>query len=238
MFLLFLIVITAQPYRFIYFLSNNQSFKHPDQICDDMLNIYKEFNLDLKKEEIFGDVQRFNVFQYRNNKELIASLFINLDTYYGMKNKNIISCPIMEIYSVFVDEKYRGKKIGPKLILESVKFLKNMYKLNDDTLVALHLNPKDKMMNVSYSIYIKMGFDKSSFVTNGPNFFQYKLEEIPNLIDPVVLVNNPSFSKYKGWFFAMYCPINNIHMPDSKTETGLLSEYGSKLRKILLDSSN
>jgi hypothetical protein len=147
----------------------------------------------------------------------------------------IIERDVIEIYCLYVSEKYRMKGYGTKLLKESIEYLKGYYNLNDDTILGLHLDPKDKMMSCSYGIYVKLGFNKACISKVGPPVLKKRVEKFDHLMCPEELVCKIKDVKEKGHFFAMFCKIDEFAKSKKTVDTKKLMEDGERLKEHLLE---
>ncbi|KAF7683216.1 hypothetical protein TCON_1570 [Astathelohania contejeani] len=229
---------------FICLSSPSNPIKHMCQ-CNDMYELlyneflYKTDDKTESKDRFLYDVNRYTIFQLRNNGKLIGSLFVDEKQYYGTdKAKELkkmtdhyekpLKC--IEIYSLAIVPEYRKQGYARNL-LENVV---NWYDKNREVdLIALHLDPKDKMMEYAFALYTSLGFHYASFVKDGPSDYFYKAEQIFLLPSPCELVKNPELCNHKGYFFAMYCTRDNFNK--NTISISNLTEIGKTLKSILIN---
>ncbi|KAG0438214.1 hypothetical protein DMUE_3228 [Dictyocoela muelleri] len=197
------------------------SVKHSQQVKTIYKIINQEFNEEYKENsDIIHNSSYFNIFILKMNQKSIGSVFLRKNEYVGLKENKKIKSPVIEIYSLVIDQNYRKKGFAQKLLTESLrKFLKINNLNHKTTLIALHLNPDDPMMNISYGFYMSLNFKHADYTTHGPPDNNLNLERIFNMPSPLELLNNFNISKSKGRFVAMYIffedfkkiKIENIH---------------------------
>lgn len=201
------------------------SIKHPNQIKSIYKNLKKEFKIQevMNEDEILQYCSNINIYILKSDNQNIGFLFIDLKNYYdcnenlktntkksNIKNK-IISRKIIEIYSFFIDEKYRRQGYGRKFLKESVKDFRQRNNLNiNECLLGLHLNCYDQMMDISYKFYTSLNFKYVSFVKHGPNDFKLKLSSIFDLYSSIEFLDKFQKMKDKTRFVAMFVPLKDF----------------------------
>ncbi|ELQ76993.1 hypothetical protein THOM_0020 [Trachipleistophora hominis] len=82
--------------------------------------------------------------------------------------------------------------------MESTRKVCQRYNLTRP-IFALHLNPKDQMMNISFSFYVNLGFVNVAYVNDGPYDLQFDVEKISTKWDEIQ--DRPASGRY----LAMFC---------------------------------
>lgn len=82
----------------------------------------------------------------------------------------------------------------------------------EDTIVSLHLSPKDEDTNISSLIYYKLGFDRVMYSKSGPQSFQLKIEEFfDKSIDFIDYLEDLSKCQGTGYFLVMMTRLKHFN---------------------------
>lgn len=210
------------------------SVKHSHQVKTAYTNINHEFREKMETStDILFNTLHFNTFVLKINRETAGSVFMSTKEYIGIKNAQEIKYPVVEIFSLVIGKKYRKRGLAYKLLKESLQMHAKHEKLNPETtLIALHLNPVDTMMNISYCFYSSLNFRYADYVQYGPSDNKLNLEKIFSMPSPLKLLDNLNISKSKGRFVAMYMFYKDFRKIKIENKEELLRK-GELLRNFL-----
>lgn len=174
----------------------------------------------------------FNIYQLRNETGLISNLFLTHERFtdISLKQKDVIC-----LFSIVTTEKYRQKGYAKTLITQAVNAYVKSHKLKNP-LIALHLDPLDRAMNVNYALYYKFGFEKASLSKYGPSSFRMRLDEIDQLQNVRDAMRDLESSKEEGDKFCMFVEYENF-MKCRNVDMSFMCEEGEELRRKLLSLS-
>lgn len=226
-------------FTLVELFSNSNSFSHMSQTYFDHNEVRTTFNSPHNDVEKITHYNNFyNVFYYRgrdpvnlkdsNNtaknvkKQFSEYLFANIHIIHNVYYKDYVGYDVLELYSIYVSPKHRKMGFAKSLILDSIKRMIDHYELITPIL-ALHLNPRDKMMNVSFSFYVNLGFHHVAFVNGGPEDLKYNLNNVD------IKWNEVHNKTPTGRYLAMFCfdGINN-------SVNGDFRNIGENIRSMLI----
>lgn len=224
-----------------------QALKLYEQIECIIKSLDDEFNTAGSDPEMrFTFLQGCSIFNLKEGTELVANAFLFKKIYYTIKKdsgkmvvkeSDLKKQNCIEIYSLLVTEKYRGKGIVGPFLSTIINRMAKRFKLDKETLIGLHLNPDDRMMYFSFALYIKYGFEKASICRRGPSDFQFLLEKISTLRHPIEVarstINKEEINAQEN-LFAMYTKIKNFRRSNSKVDMKELTNLGRRLKEALL----
>ncbi|ELA47024.1 hypothetical protein VCUG_01469 [Vavraia culicis subsp. floridensis] len=232
---------------------DNNSFAHTSQTCFSFNEVKRYFNnerLNLEKVTFYNNM--YDIAYYRIKEEdgkdkneksesennsnvhhestrdsaqkspkerLIANIQIIHNFYY----KKYTKYDVLELYTIYVSPDYRNRGFAKSLIFESTSRLIKRYNLTKP-IFALHLNPNDPMMHISFSFYVNLGFLDVAYVKEGPDELQFNMENIDTKWDQIQ--NKP----VTGHYLAMFC-FNEL----GNGIKGDFRELGEKIRGMLLE---
>lgn len=168
-------VVFSSNAQIIYtsYFTDEQGIKTLDMVKDKYLEVHKAFSTKTVEDwQILQSCNNFEIFEITCDKEFIGSVYLKRCKYYS-KIKSLFKTYMkeeeaVEIYSLYINDKYKGKGYSRKLLNYALNAVKNHYNLNNKFIIGLHLNEEDKYMNVSFSLYYSMNFIKSTFLESGP----------------------------------------------------------------------
>lgn len=141
-----------------------------------------------KEEEIAEYRSRYVIVQGLHQKTVVSSVFI-LPLYYQHSDPILPQrYPAFEVYNVYVNPRYRGRRQSIRHLYTALKYLQQVYEVDDNTLIGLHISPKDASMEVAYALYRTAGFIRGSLAAYGPCDYRRSYDELLNLpyVDDVV----------------------------------------------------
>jgi GNAT superfamily N-acetyltransferase len=183
------------------------------------------------------------VAQFLNGKELMASVFMKPANYIARDEEGRIvrTLNVIEIYNTYVSPKHRGKKLSMLLVkqaLEHVLERKKMDKWN--TLLALHISPYDKKMEVAYTLYRTAGFMKAALTKKGPYEYIFQGEKIRDLESPEMVLakygqgEKQSDGRYMNMFAEVPVFLQILeNSPYTKSDRQKHYETARKIRVVL-----
>jgi ribosomal protein S18 acetylase RimI-like enzyme len=236
----FFLLTTYCDLLFIKQFNNQQGIKRLEQIQKDYIEVHSAFSDDkVNDEHIILETSIYDVFKLYKNTELVASIYLCKRKYFStvpsifpLLRPSLKIEDGVEIYSLYVNDKFRSKGYARLLIYKALKEMKDHYNLSTDYIVGLHLNNSDEFMNVSFALYYSMNFRRGTFVKYGPSCYAPNFSEYLNFKNPVDIINNPNISKDNGCFFAMYTKYREV-LPFNIIRNKQLFNLGQKLRKEL-----
>ncbi|ELA42063.1 uncharacterized protein VICG_00912 [Vittaforma corneae ATCC 50505] len=195
--------------QFIALPSHNQAIKTYSQI-DKYFKLSAVYfkgasgNLDSLVE-----TAKKEVFMFLEGKELAAFLMVSKDKCYSISKRE--EYDFFSFYYCTVLEHYRGQGLSYKIMLDSVQYLKNLYKLRDNTILSLHISPYDDMMPVAARMYYSLGFRQGVFIKSGPNEMAHKIDELfYNSKDLFEIAQNEKTASGDGFYLMLYCKLKDF----------------------------
>lgn len=208
--------------RTIALLSETQPLKCIDQYKKPMREVSAAFGReDETNWDIFTVVNAFNTFQTVKDGVLICNLYLAHEIFNNAGDDN--DYDVLCLYSVYTNPEFRKQGYAKALIRYALNYYKNTKKLTNP-MIALHINPADKMMNFNYAFYYALGFAKGAIVENCPTDYKYRYNKIEMMENVRVLVQNIDTNPDKGSYLAMFCPFDslfprmNVDMPSMINE--------------------
>lgn len=233
---LYFISTLSYPYKLISYYSNTQGIKILSQIKNNFTKVHSSFTPNLlTDDEIMFSIEPYDVFQLTQGTDLIASIYLKKTKYYKKQqtlfNYEIVPIDAVEVYSLYVNEKFRKKGFSRIILYLSLMKFKWHYKLCNEFIVGLHLNPDDLCMHLAFSLYYSINFRYGRFVKNGPGDLAGCFGDLSECVE---LVNGYGDERLDndGSYFGMYCRYCDM-LPFKKIDKKLL-KVGEKLRNILL----
>lgn len=237
-------------HRFIALSSHNQSIKTYPQIENHFKEVLQHFSSS-SHENALAETINSEVFMILDNKQLAAFLLVRRDKCYSQRQRKAFD--FLGFFFCLVTEKYRGLGLSYEIMKKSIEHLKKTYNLEDDTVLALHVSPFDKLMPVATRVYYRMGFKQGMFITREPKEMLYRLDELVeysrNMLD---VARDEAVGHGNGYYFILYCrlkdfnqespkdkdfsqesPKNKEFNPESPKEDDILDGAG-RLHKILI----
>lgn len=235
--MIFLLFLISTFQVFVKQLEKYQAIKTRHQIIEDVTTVGKTFSeTKIDDLERISRISSYDIFKYKEGDELIAFVYIKRNTYYKKAKYFFFEITeevkAAEIYSLWVNEKYRGQGKARQLLYDALTTIRDEYNYGNDFVVCLHLNESDACMNISFGLYYTMNFRKGYFVNYGPDDIQSNYERIENLKDPVDIILDEFKCENKGKYFAMYTTMNKI-MFFNPIRDKTLFDLGEKLRTEL-----
>ncbi|WUR03959.1 N-acetlytransferase [Vairimorpha necatrix] len=224
------------------YFTDEQILKSLDLIKNDSLIVHKAFSEnEFTDKQLIEEASIYEIFKIKRNDELVASVYFKRNKYYT-KISTLFRTYIkeeegVEMYSLFVNDAYKGQGYARKLIYYALKSLKLHYNFDNNFIIGLHLNEADKFMNISFAMYYAINFDRGSFVDLGPSDFAPKFEEYHNFKDPIMVAKNYNICKNEGCYFAMFGRYCNL-LPFNPIRNKTTKNNGENLRKILKNRKN
>ncbi|CAD26441.1 hypothetical protein [Encephalitozoon cuniculi GB-M1] len=223
--------------RLVRYFGDEQGIKVPEQIVDDYNRVGAEFEASPKAfDYVFHNGNAQNIFQYKDREELIASVFLVRDTFHGIVDGQVVSRNVVLVYSMYVSEKHRGRGYSRRILKDAADSLNNHYKMNGDFLLVLHLCPKDRSMELAFSIYYNLNFRNGGLSMTEPSGKKCFLEEILGYGDPCDVIDRYDEAMDRGRYMIMVCEYSKLCVCERERYSKLM-EYGSRLRSILERSS-
>lgn len=235
--MLFFLFVASSFQVFVKQLQKSQGIKTRKQIIEDADIVGKAFSeREVQEMDRLRNISAYDVFKYKEGEELIAFVYIRRNTFYKKVGyfffTRIEEVKAVEIYSLWVNEKYRGQGIARRLLFDALTTIREEYDYGNDFVVSLHLNESDAFMNISFGLYYSMNFTKGCFVRYGPDEIQSNYERIHYLKNPVDIILGYSKTSDKGKYFAMYTTMNKI-LFFNPVRNKSLYEIGEMLREEL-----
>ncbi|AFN83553.1 hypothetical protein EROM_081370 [Encephalitozoon romaleae SJ-2008] len=226
-------VLGMETCRFLKYFSDEQGIKMAEQIVDDYNEAEGEFGTKaMTFDHIFHGGSRMDIFQYKIGEELVASVFLCRTTFYGMVDGNIVNRSAVFVYTMYVSKKHRGRGYSKRILRDSTDSLNSHYGMNGDFLLVLHLNPRDKSMELAFSIYYNLNFRNGGLTMIGPGEKQYFLEELLDYRNPCDVIDEYDEERDRGMYMVMFCEYSKLFICEKERYSKLMS-YGSRLRSIL-----
>ena len=152
-----------------------------------------------------------------------AIAYVNIDIRYGYNPKysyfyNLFCSflkpspiPFLCIYSLFIDEKYRGRGIGKSFLIRSINKVCKDYNLPRDTLITLHLSPKGPGVILPMKMYYKLGFTRGLISFWLPHQHASNLTKLQSEARDIYesIANTKDIEK-KGSFAVLICRWNEL----------------------------
>lgn len=234
MLLILLFLVIRGQERFIKYFSDEQGIKMEEQILNDYNKVGKEFGIEKKSfGQVFVEGNAWNIFQYKNHDELIASVYLENHTFCGQAANRIFERKVVILYSIYVSERYRKLGYSKKLLKNSLEALDKHYKMNGDFLVVLHVDPKDKNMELAFSIYYNMNFRHGGFSDQDPYLKKYFLDELLQYEDPRDAISKSDKLRGSGRYMILFCEYHELDKCDKKYPYDELLEDGRRLKRIM-----
>jgi len=209
--------------------NHRQAIKSNYQILEHYSLVKSYFND--RNFDAVSEATRSSIFMYLDKDKLAGFVSIDLKSAYDQNKKETI--PYINIYMVTIIEEYRGQGLAKKIIVEAVEHLKKMHSLPKETIIALHLSPKDPCMPIAGLAYYKLGFRKGVFSDVGPVEYQHKINQLlENSQDLCLVADDPSIASGKGFYFLVFCKLGDLNV-DLKIESESVYEKSEKLFGIL-----
>ncbi|KAF9764724.1 hypothetical protein NGRA_0331 [Nosema granulosis] len=222
---------------FVKELAKYQGIKTRKQLIKDANIVGKCFS-----GSIVSDMNRvrsmedYDVFKYKEGDELIASVYLNRNIYYKQADylftTGVEEVKAVEIYSLWVNDKYRGKGISRRLLYDALMTIREEYDYGNDFVVGLHINEADPYMNISFALYYSMNFRKCCFVNYGPDEIKSNFSKFYDLKNPLRAIFDPNSRSEEGIYLAMYTTMNQI-LFFNPIRNKKLKEIGELLRDEL-----
>lgn len=230
-------------YDLYEFHSEEQDIKLLSQI-EDMCNLVEKnlYTGRADSESRLSMTQSSSIFNLRDGGSLVACVSIARSKYFGAKNEwigmatkpNDVACyDVLEIYSFVVDESYRGKGIAGVFLSAAIGRMKERHSLDENTYLALHLNPRDKMMWFSFAMYLKYGFRWACICRYGPSDMKFYGDTIPQLEYPLKTAMDVISGRKGGSFVALYTRIKYFRNREPCVEMKDTIMVGRLLQKSL-----
>lgn len=238
--------INNEEYNFYEFFTQEQAIKLYPQVenlsrlLEEVFPNIKDIN---KVNSRLEDFQNNNIFNLRKDKEVVASVFIIFKKYHSLANSSlemiakdseIGTINVLEIYSFVIDKNYRGRGISGPFLSMAIESIKHRLNLNDETIVGLHLDTSDKLMNFAFALYVRYGFNMACICKRGPSDLRFYAEKIFRLNHPIELANQIIENKVPGRFIAMYTRIKDFRTTKSPFKMKHLIKVGETLRQTLI----
>ena len=231
--LMCLSMLRAESCRLVEYFSSEQGIKMPEQIVDDYNRVEAEFGADAKDfDHIFRHGNGMDIFQYKAGEELVASVCLVRETFYGEAEGRVTSRQVVLVYSMYVSEGHRGLGHSRRLLRDAADSLDRHYGLGGDFLLALHVDPKDRDMALAFSLYYNLNFRRGGFSTSDPYSKKYVLEEILGYRDPCDVIDAHDEAGDAGKYMVMVCRYPELCACE-RVGYDRLMEYGARLRGIL-----
>lgn len=211
-------------------LKESQPIKLIDQIHSFQKEIQSEFrNKSEPYFSTFQNVNNQNIYQLRTKTDLVSTLYLVHEIFADEQNKKR---DVICLYTVVTTAPYRNLGHASSLIKRSVHDFVALKKIKNP-IIALHLDPKDAMMNFNYALYYKIGFETGSVCVNGPTSFKTKLDSIYKFKNVREAAKDVANTNSKGGYFAMFVEYENF-MKMRKVNMEELIKEGEVLRKELI----
>lgn len=223
----------ASACRLVEYFSNEQGIKVPEQIVDDYNMAEAAFGAMPKDfDHIFRHGNSMDIFQYKAEEELVGSVFLVRETFYGEAEGRLVSKHVVLIYSMYVSERYRGQGHSGRLLRSAAESLDRHYGLGGDFLLGLHVDPKDRDMELAFALYYNLNFRRGGLSMTDPQSKKYLLEEFLGYGDPCDAIDGVGEAGGAGRYMVMFCRYSQLGACE-KVGYGKLMEYGARLRSIL-----
>lgn len=236
MFSVILLLLGVDGRRFIKYFSDEQGIKTPEQIVNDYNEVEMEFvgRTDVF-EEIFQWGHTTNVFQYKVDERLIASVSLECGVFHGMDGSRELERNVVSIYSMYVSKEYRGRGYSRELLADALRAIDEHYGMDGDFLLMLHVDPKDRDMELAFSMYYNLNFRRGEFSTGGPGSKRYALEDVLGYRDPCDLITNYNKDRDgRQRYMILTCEYSEFNRcREHKVPYAVLMEHGARLRRIL-----
>ncbi|KAI5192670.1 hypothetical protein NECID01_2041 [Nematocida sp. AWRm77] len=214
----------------------------------DVCTPMKAFGVDYISEENEALRYRKNyvIFQGFHKNTLVSSVFISALYYRSNDPQSLERHPVFEVYNLYVNPKYRGRRQSVMHLYKTLQYLQTVYNVTEDTLIGLHISPKDKFMEVAYALYRTIGFVRGSWCVYGPNDYrdEYdKLLDIPymdDVIEELILTKKFPLSS-EGEEQKYFCMFTSLKYFFKEAEDPFFTKnhyaqyiwQGKKIRKLL-----
>lgn len=226
-------VLGMETCRLVKYFSDEQGIKMAEQIVDDYNEAEGEFGAEVMAfDRIFHSGSEMDIFQYKIGEELVASVFLYRTRFYGMMGGNVVSRNVVFVYTMYVSKRYRGKGYSKRILRDASDSLNSHYGMNGDFLLVLHLNPRDKDMELAFSVYYNLNFRNGGLAMIGPGEKQYFLEELLDYRNPCDVIDEYDEERDRGMYMVMFCEYSKLSASEKERYDKLMS-YGSRLRGIL-----
>ena len=171
-FLLFRTAALLDPQlRFISLPNDRQAIKCYEQLEHSFDLVRRNFNV--PPSDTISRSTYYDVFMIRKGKDAASYLEVTVEDTCEYDEANTPR-PIkfITLYSLTVHESYRKMGLAQSIVTKAVADLAIRHGLNGDSILALHLSPRDEYMYVSAKFYYKLGFRRAMFLEKGP--FEYR----------------------------------------------------------------
>lgn len=241
-------LLQSRGYRLYEFHPEVQSIKLSSQVKELGKLLEKEFSPENNTEDTrFSFFQSCSVFNLKSGEDIVANACVFRNTYFSIRDcvetivvreSDLRKQECLEIYSIVVSDKYRGRGISRPFLHAVVDRMKERFELGEDTLIGLHLNPTDNMIYFSFALYIKYGFYRASACDTGPSDLQFLGDTIPKLKHPAEVACELVNGKIRSRFLAMYTKIKYFMKKNPEIDMKELIKLGKLLKKALLNVYN
>lgn len=203
--------------RFVPLPSSLQSIKTYNQVDRYFKEASSYFSpADIDTIKYFDD---YDIFMFLDQKKLAAFLATNMTKCYSVSTRK--SLDFISFYYCAITDPYRGQGLSYRIIQEAVKYLKDTYNLTGDTVLALHVSPKDEMMPVAAKVYYSIGFKKGLFIRSSPIEMIYQIDTVfEKSRDLMEVADDENVAYGDGYYFMIYCRLKDFHFQKSKPNNG------------------
>ncbi|OAG31716.1 hypothetical protein NEDG_00191 [Nematocida displodere] len=148
----------------------------------DLTEPLQAFGMESVTDEIASFYRtRYVITQAKKDGKLMASMFVVPVYYTNSDAADLVREPVLEIYNIYVSKQFRGQRVSIAHINRSLKYLQKVYGLSGSARVALHVSPKDALMETAYALYRTSGFIHGQFSQYGPSEYRNSLEVLADL---------------------------------------------------------
>lgn len=243
---LFYIIQISCNLRLVPFLKKDGALKSINQIENTYKSIKTIFNI--KNGCALCDNWNMDIYQYMDGAKVAAFMQIKqsrgyksgerfkIYSYIGVGSKRI-EVPFISFYCVSILGEYKGKGLCKKFFIDVINNLKEKYKLPEDSILTLHISPKDIDMPISMRVYYKLGFKNGIFCKHGPSDYRYKIDDMFKYsIDLYEIADNPEKGNGEGFYVLLYCKLSDFGK--NYISPANYMEKGKKLYNFCKDKIN
>lgn len=216
--------------RYLALPCDIQSLKSSIQIQSYYQEVSSYFSF--SPQDHLDELNDSNIFMILDKDTLIAYAQINIRTCYSQSLKKEYF--YLNAYCVTVTDKYRNQGYSSKIFQYAIEYLTKRHKLDEDTILALHLSPNDPSMPLAALIYYKLGFRNGIFTKYGPSDYIYKIDDLMEKSrDLFYFSENPHKCNEEGYYFLLYCKLKDFNKRYQVPENGF--EKTQNLFRVLTE---
>lgn len=223
----FLILVLAEV-RLCALPHDVQSIKLKEQILNSE-NVLRNY-FSYVPEDPVSENDGFDIFMLLDGKEILG--YVKCLKASGYSSRERKEYAMISMYSFTVPEKYQGQGLSNRLLTDTLEYMKKRYKLAPDTLITLHLSPKDAKMPIAGRIYYSFGLTRGLFIKSDPRELAHSLDRLFDASrDMLDVINGKETGDGDGHYFMLFCKLKDFGK--KKGRKAITIEDTTKLFNIL-----